>query len=238
MRLKKMLTMMMVAGAALVLVMLPTSGLFAEGFAVTGGTLTVTAHEANFVPGTDTWEIDDTGTSFTPADEAITVTDPTGENEGWIVTINFADFTATGIADPSVDSATLSLNADVEDWLSVVLKDSSAAEIVAQAIAAVEGTAIVSDNYTANDTIASSGNLAILEIQPGYGAGEFALKLDYQIDLTQWLPDGTTITSSADSGVFKSSAPVTVNNASQKYQIFPGTYETTITYGIAGNPAA
>ncbi len=238
MRLKKKLIMMMVVAVAVLLVMLPTSGVYAaDQFEVTGGTLTITGHSDGFTTANDTWVISAVDAQFIQSEPSLVASDLTGSNEGWIYTTTFTDFTATGIADPSVAAATLSLNADVEDWLSVVLEDSLSAEIIAQAITPTDGTAIIAANYTANDTIVGSGNLAILEVEPGYGAGTFGLELVYTIDFSRWLPDGTTITSSAVTGEFASGTPVTVNNATQKYQIFPGTYETTVTFSIAGNPA-
>lgn len=86
------------------------------------------------------------------------------------------------------------------------------------------------------NTIAGSGSVYILEIEPGYDAGLYDFQIEYIIDLDDWLPDGTTITSTSASGEFAISSPVTVSNAIQKYQIFVGTYATTITYSVASNP--
>ncbi len=174
---------------------------------------------------------------FVQSEPSLVASDLTGSNEGWIYTTTFTDFTASGIDDPSVDAATLSLNIDVEDLLSVVLEDSDSAPIVAQDITQTDGTDIAAANYTVDNTIAGSGNLAILEVEPGYGAGTFGLELVYTIDFSRWLPDGTTITSSAAEGEFSSGSPVTVDNSDQKYQIFPSTYAITVTFSIAGNPA-
>jgi len=88
-----------------------------------------------------------------------------------------------------------------------------------------------------NNLIANSGNTDILQIQPGFGAGVYDFEIDYAITLDDWLSDGTNITSTSASGVFSSVSPVTVDNAVQKFQIFAGTYETTLTYNAASNPS-
>ena len=180
MRLKKMLILILVVAVVSLLVMLPTSGVYADDFIVTGGTLAVTVHAEGFTTG-DSWVIDDVGTALNSS-EAPVVTDPTGTNEGWIYTVTFADFTATGISDPSVVAATLSLNVDVEDWLDVDLKNNASVSIDdVAAIPATVGTDIVTANYIPDDNIIGTGNLAILEIEPGYGAGEFGFNLAYTI---------------------------------------------------------
>lgn len=223
---------------AIMLVVGITSAIAADDFTVTSGGLTVDAHVDGFTSG-DTWVINRAGTVLTSSESAISVEDLTGTNSGWIFTVNATDFTeSTGaVADPTVNGETLAINVDVEDWLSMTLKDSTDAAIVAGDIPATDGTPIAAANYTVNNAITGSGNTDILEIEPGYGAGLYDFNIDYSIALDDWLPDGTTITSSAASGVFSSAAPVTVNNAAQQYQIFVGTYETTITYSIASNPA-
>lgn len=215
-----------------------SSAIAADDFTVASGGITVDAHVDGFTSG-DSWVIDRSGTILTSSESSISVEDITGTNSGWIFTVNTTDFTeSTGLVpDPTVNGETLAINVDVEDWLSLTLKDSTDTAIVAQNIPAADGTDVASSNYTVNNTISGSGNLNILEIEPGYGAGLFDFNIDYQITLDDWLPDGTTITSSAASGLFSSASPVTVNNATQQYQIFAGTYETTITYSIASNPA-
>lgn len=214
-----------------------SSAIAADDFTVTSGGITVDAHVDGFTSG-DTWQISRTGTTLTSSENGISVEDLTGTNSGWIFTVNVTDFTdASSINDPSVNGETLSLNVDVEDWLSMTLKDNVGTAIVAGDIPATDGTDIAAANYTVTNTIAGSGNVNILEIEPGYGAGLYDFQIDYAITLDDWLPDGTTITSSAASGVFSSASPVTVDNAAQKYQIFAGTYETTITYSIASNPS-
>lgn len=212
-----------------------SSAMAADDFTVTSGGISVDAHVDGFTEG-DTWQIDRIGTQLTSSESSISIEDLTGTNAGWIFAVNMTDFTETLIDDPSVDAATLSVNVDVEDWLSMTLKDSTATAIVDGTIPAIDGTDILAANYTVSNTIVDSGNVNVLEIEPGYGAGLYDFQIDYAIDLDDWLPDGTTITSSAASGVFSSASPVTVNNATQKYQMFVGTYETTITYSIASNP--
>ena len=212
-----------------------SSSFAADDFTVTSGGISVDTHVDGFTSG-DTWQISRAGTQLTSDESSISIEDLTGTNAGWIFTVSFTDFTETGIDDPSVDAATLSVNVDVEDWLSVTLKDSADAAIVSGDIPSTDDTDVVADNYTVNNTISGSGNLNILEIEPGYGAGLFDFRIDYAIDLDDWLPLGTTITSSAAEGVFDSGSPVTVD-ATQQYQIFVGTYETTITYSVASNPA-
>lgn len=224
--------------AAAVLVLGMTTAVAADDFTVTSGGLTVDAHTDGFTSG-DTWVINRAGTVLTSSESDISVEDLTGSNSGWIFTINVTDFTETtgAVADPTVNGATLAINVDVEDWLSLVLKDGNNVQIVVQDIPAVDGSPIAAANYTVNHTITGSGNLNVLEIEPGFGAGLFDFNIDYAISLNDWLPDGTTITSSASSGAFSNLSPVTVNNAAQKYQIFAGTYATTITYSVASNPA-
>lgn len=233
---KKKIVIMLVLLSILVIGI--SSAIAADDFTVSSGGITVDAHVDGFTSG-DTWVIDRSGTVLTSSESSIAVEDLTGTNSGWIFTVNATDFTeSTGtVPDPTVNGETLAINVDVEDWLSMILKDSTDTAIVAQNIPAVDGTDVVSANYTVNDTISGSGNLDVLEIEPGYGAGLFNFNIDYQITLDDWLPDGTTITSSAASGLFSSGSPVTVNNATQQFQIFAGTYETTITYSIASNPA-
>lgn len=214
-----------------------TSAIAADDFVVTSGGLTVDAHVDGFTSG-DTWVINRAGTVLTSSESAISVEDLTGTNSGWIFTVNVTDFTETTgvVPDPTVNGATLALNVDVEDWLSMTLKDNTDTTIVAQDIPATDGSPIAAANYTVNNTIAGSGSVNILEIEPGYGAGLYDFNIDYAITLDDWLPDGTMITSSAASGAFSNASPVTVNNAAQMYQIFAGTYATTVTYSIASNP--
>ena len=73
----------------------------ADDFTVTSGGLTVDAHVDGFTSG-DTWAIDRAGTQLTSTESSISIEDLTGTNAGWIFTISFTDFTATGIDDPSV----------------------------------------------------------------------------------------------------------------------------------------
>lgn len=212
-----------------------TNAFAVDDFTVTAGGISVDAHVNGFTSG-DTWQIDRAGTQLTSSESGISVEDLTGTNSGWIFTVNFTDFTETLINDPSVVGETLSVNVDVEDWMSMTLKDSTNTAIVAGNIPATDGTDIVAANYTVNNTIVDSGNVNILEIEPGFGAGLYDFQIDYTIDLDDWLPDGTIITSTSAAGEFPSGTPVVVDNGTQKYQIFVGTYETTITYSIASNP--
>ena len=72
MRLKKKLIMMMVAAVAVLLVMLPMSGLYAaEQFAVTGGALTVSTHSDGFTTGNDTWEISAADAQFIQSEPSL-----------------------------------------------------------------------------------------------------------------------------------------------------------------------
>ncbi len=206
-----------------------------DDFSITSGGISVSSHSAGFT-SLDTWEIDQTGTALESNETDISVEDLTGTNSGWIFTISFSDFTETGIDDPSVAEATLSVNVDVEDWLSINLKDSADAAIIDEAaIPATNGQDIPTTHYTVDDTIVGSGDLDILEVEPGYGAGLFDFEIDSTITLVDTLPVGTTITSSAESGEFSSGDPVIVDG-DREYQIFVGTYETTITFSVDSNP--
>lgn len=197
--------------------------------------IVVDSHMDGFTSG-DSWSINRAGTQLTSSESNVTIDDSSGLNMGWVFTINVTDFTVEGISDPCVDTATLSARVDVEDWLSIALKDSANAEIGSEIIPATSGTDIPAGSYTVLNTIADSGNINVLNVQPGYGAGVYDFIIDYTIDLDDWLPDGTNITSTAASGLFSSASPVTVDNSVQKFQIFAGTYETTITYSVASTP--
>lgn len=197
--------------------------------------ITVSAHIAGFISG-DTWIIDRTGTQLISTENDITIEDSSGTNAGWVFSVHVDDFTETGINDPCVNAATLSVRVDVEDWLSMKLKDRNGTEIVSGDIPATSGIDIPAANYTVNSTVIGSGNMDVLSVQAGHGAGIYDFSMDYIISLDDWLPDGTDIISSVASGVFSNASPVKVNNALQKYQIFAGTYETTITYSVASNP--
>lgn len=195
----------------------------------------VNSHTDGFASD-DSWTINRTGTQLTSSESNITIDDSSGLNLGWVFTVNVTDFIEEGISDPCVDMATLSVRVDVEDWLSMTIKDSTNTEIVAGTIPATSGPDIPAGNYTVLNTIADSGNINVLNVQSGYGAGVYDFTIDYTINLDDWLPDGTNITSTAAFGVFSNASPVTVDNSAQKYQIFVGTYETTITYSVASNP--
>lgn len=195
----------------------------------------VNAHADGFTTE-DTWQINRSGTVLTSSENNITIDDSSGTNAGWVFSVGVSDFTQTGVSDPCVDSATLSVRVDVEDWLSMVLKDSTNTHIVGGDIAAASGSDIPAGQYTTNEAITGSGNINVIDVQPGFGTGVYNLTIDYTITLDDWLPNGTTITSSSSSGVFSNLSPVTVDNSNQKYQIFVGTYETTITYSVASNP--
>lgn len=197
--------------------------------------LTVNAHIDGFTSG-DTWVIDRSGTQLISTENNITINDSSGTNAGWVFSVHVQDFIEAGINDPCVDAATLSVRVDVEDWLSMTLKDRNGEQIINKDIPATSGLDIPAANYSVNDTIVDSGNIDVLSVQAGHGAGAYDFAIDYTISLDDWLPDGTDIISTASSGVFSSASPVKVNNAAQKYQIFVGTYETTITYGVASNP--
>ncbi|HBN82839.1 MAG TPA: hypothetical protein DDZ89_03250, partial [Clostridiales bacterium] len=146
------------------------------------------------------------------------------------------------IEDPTVADAELYVYVDVEDWLSLKMVDDSEglSELKPEGAtlnpASSKGTAISSENYVANNSIIDSGLMELLKIEPGFGAGVFDFYLMYDINVSAWLPDGTTIKSTGQSGSFPNANPVIVANDVQKYQIFAGTYQTTITYNISGNP--
>lgn len=197
--------------------------------------VSVTAHVDGFTTE-DTWQINRSGTVLTSSDNNITIDDSSGTNSGWVFSVGVSDFTQTGVSDPSVQASVLSVRVDVEDWLSMVLKDSTNTHITGGDIPATSGSDIPAGQYTTNETITDSGNISVIDVQSGSGTGIYNFAIDYTITLDDWLPDGTTITSSASSGVFSNLSPVTVDNSSQKYQIFVGTYETTITYSVASNP--
>lgn len=197
--------------------------------------LTISAHIDGFTSA-DTWVLDRTGTQFSSAENNIRIEDSSGTNAGWIFSVHINDFTETGINDPCVNAATLSVRVDVEDWFSMTLKDSNGVEIADGIIPAVSGADIPIGSYTVNDTVVDSGNMDVLSVQAGHGAGIYDFTMDYMILIDDWLPNGTNIVSTAAAGVFSSGSPVKVNNAEQKYQIFAGTYETTITYSVASNP--
>ncbi len=217
----------------------------ADRFEVTGGTLTISSITTeSFNVEDSNWTISLGGSSVFVKNEAVTITDISGTNEGWKFKIGLSDFSNfSQVADPTAFGATLSINVDVEDWLSVRLYDDEALLNELKEGGANltptgdNGTPITAQNYSVTNILSGSGDVQAMTVAPGYGAGEYRFYLVYNITLNDWLPDGTIITSSANAGKFAGFSPVTVNNSEQKYQIFAGTYETLITYSVSGNPA-
>ncbi len=112
--------------------------LFLHDNIIFAGELTIDAHVDGFTTG-DSWQINSAGAQLTSKENTISIEDLTVTNSGWIFTISFVDFTATGIDDPSVAPETLSIKVDVEDWLSMMLKDSTDAPIISDDIPATTG---------------------------------------------------------------------------------------------------
>lgn len=180
------------------------------------------------------------GVTFEKTDK-ITVSDLSGTNQGWKFNINFTTFTnMTNIDDPTVKDANLHVYINVADWLSLDICDDAGGLLELKEngspLSAVNGTDIMSENYTANSDVTGAGSSCFLQVEPGFGAGVFDFYLMYRISVNDWLPTGTKIESSTNTGKFANISPVIVDNDVQKYQIFAGTYQTTITYSISGNP--
>lgn len=212
----------------------------ADDFTVSSGGISVSTHTEGFTSG-DSYTLGSGGTTLTSTESSIQVQDVSGTNSGWIFTVTLTDFTTgTSVDDPTLAGAdTLTVTVPVETWLSLQLVDSADSNITgAASIPATSGLDIVTAGYTVNNTVAGSGGLNVLEVEPTYGAGTYGLELDYSIGaLNDWLPVGTTIESTGASTVFPNGSPVTVS-ANPQYQMFVGTYTTTITYSIASNPAS
>lgn len=208
----------------------------AEQFEVVGSGYENIVHSTLF-SSEDVYKIDlNQGLNF-HAVENITVKDLSGTNSGWKLTANFSDFVVMGIDDPCNVDGILNITVPVQEWLTLVVKDKGNIPITDQTIIATVGTDLDSSSYCVQHIIPSSGDITLLSVEPGFGAGQFDFNLDFTIGgegTDSWLPVGTTINSTAGMGDLNG---VIVQESGQKYQIFAGTYETTITYSISGNPA-
>lgn len=215
-----------------------------DGFLIESGSLGILAdRNENLNLVNDRWTITLGSNASLQKCDHITVSDLTGKNEGWTVSVDLSNFTnSTSIVDPTVHGAELDVFVEAEDWLSFKLYDDSNClnelKPEGSSITPVSsnGTAVSPEHYTVNNRVTDSGKHELLQVVPGYGAGEFDFYLLCNITVSDWLPDGTIIRSTAESSAFPFNSPVIVDNSKQKYQVFAGTYQITMTYSVSGNP--
>lgn len=224
-----------------------------ESFEITGGSLDFgIGNEAVFNSATDTASISlNSDIVFTGSKDNISVIDETGTNSGWTVSISAGDFLATGIDDPTdASGALMDVYVACGDWLSMTVDNSTdgifedgtntlvpgtggdGATVAAENVQFFNGTlGTGAPLYTQGGT----NTLNLIEVEPGYGAGEYVFDINYTISLDSWLPAGARIVSSAPAGGRFEDLSI---QSGDKLQVFAGIYKTEITYAASCNPAS
>lgn len=224
-----------------------------ESFEITGGSLEFNiGNEAVFTSIKDTALISlDSVIAFTGSKDNVSVTDETGTNSGWTVSISAEDFTATGIKDPTdSEGATMDIYVACGDWLSLTV-DNEAEGICEDgtnilvpgtggsgAVVAAENVQFFNGTLGSGTPLCTGGGtntLNLIEVEPGYGAGKYVFDINYFINIDFWLPEGARIISSTpNQGRFEDLSI----QSGDKVQVFAGTYKTKITYAASCNPAS
>lgn len=225
-----------------------------ESFTITGagGISVEMGSGAVFTAATDTAAINlGQDIVFSGSRDDIAIVDETGTNSGWKFSIAATDFHATGIDDPT-DAGTADMDVFVScgDWLSIDL-DNSAEGISSDGTYTLEpgtggeGAVVDAQNVsflqdvlrtgTPNGSATASDTVDIIDVDPGYGAGKYLFDLNYSINISNWMPEGSRILSPENTGGRFEDMSVA---SGDKIQVFAGTYSAEITYAACCNPAS
>lgn len=151
--------------------------------------------------------------------ESITVADNRGSGAGWRMSVAATNFQATGITDPTVGAATLTVTLPVASVLTANVT----------ALSSTQGQDTTSITQTSSATAVTTGGITLLSAATGYGMGTYNGTLGYTFTLPKTVAPANIVSSNSTTSTYKSGHSVTAG-------IFAGTYSTTVTYTTSNTP--
>lgn len=159
------------------------------------------------------------GTNTATGSDPMTITDDRGSGAGWNVKVSATDFVATGITDPTVGAATLT----------VTLPIASVLTASAGSLTSTQGQDATNITVASSATPVTSAGISLYSAATGNGMGVYTSTIAHTFTLPKTVAASGILSSDATTSTFKT-------GHTRAASVFAGTYNSTITYTISNAP--